>query len=276
MIINEVGISLPPDVDKQAEALAGFIASFFIKQIEEEWKSAKTNEDLVKYSEYFKLAKQYKDIGSKLFKVKTYHEVTDYGVSNFRISSKNEVLPHIILKISGGGNTSHHAYVDEGKTHAEIIFSADTYHFVKSFKKAVSDITTTLKHEIVHCIQLSTPSELNKFWGMPKDTVINKRADIFGHKDPKGYDAPLPHGLRDAEFKPNLPVYTHYIKDYLNRNHPSHEWKDVFKEIIMGKKQNTTSKMINYLSDQLETMLKRDNLRWKQFVKELSVMVFTK
>ena len=35
-MINESGISLPPDIDKQSEALAGFIASFFIKQIKEE------------------------------------------------------------------------------------------------------------------------------------------------------------------------------------------------------------------------------------------------
>lgn len=280
-MINEVGVKLPPDMNKKAEVLCGFIGSFFAKFFENRVKHIKTasREHIVKYAEYLKLAKEYRIAGKQVFTTVPSDDLTPWGKANFRISARDESMPHIILKIGGGYNQSHDADVsDDDEGHAEIRLLVDTQHFVKSFKKSIIDTTETLKHELAHVLQLSDPegSKINKFWGMPKDKVMSKKADIYGNRDIHGYSTRYSHGMRDIEFKPNLMTYPHYIKNYLNRNHPAYEWVETFKDIIMGRKTHTANEVINNYSEQLGEMLRIDKTRWKQFVKELSVLVFNK
>jgi hypothetical protein len=275
-MINEVA-TLPPDMDKEAEILAGFIASFFIRYFQTRISHAKTKSDqnIVKYNEYYKLAKQYREVGKQHFKVEPTNTLVNWGKANYRIHSLNEILPDVILKIGGGYSMSHDAYVDEEKKYAEVVLYVDTYHFVKSFKKSTADMMATLKHEILHCVQMTEPDSgvIGKMRGMPKDKVMSKTHDVYGRKSP-GAIQTKSHPVRDIEFKPNLITYTHYIKNYLNRNFSITEWKDAFRKIIMGYEVNTANEVINNYSFGLGYMRKADNERWKQFVKELYIMVF--
>jgi hypothetical protein len=277
MKVNEA-IQLPPDMDKKAEILGGFIASFFLRYFEKRMAHTKTKKDpeIVKYAEYQRLAKQWRDVGKQYFKVEPTDELTSWGKATYRIRARDESMPHVILKIAGGYSTSHDGYVDETKTHAEVYLLVDTYHFVKSFKKSTADTTVTLKHEVLHCIQMTEPEtgEIGKMRAMPKDKVMSKTADVYGTQNVHGYQARHLHAMRDIEFKPNLLTYPYYIRNYLNRNHPVYEWKEAFKDIVRGKTTNSADEVINNYSEQLRKMMLGDKTRWKQFVKELSVAVF--
>ncbi len=271
-------VKLPPDMDKKAEILGGFIASFFIRYFESRVAHTKTKSDeqVVKYAEYYRLAKQYRDLGKQYFAIESTDELTSWGKATYRIRAKDESMPHVILKIASGYSTSHDGYVDESKYHAEVYLLVDTYHFIKSFKKSTADTTVTLKHEILHCLQMTEPEtgEIGKMRYMPKDKVMSKTADVYGTQNVHGYQARHTHGMRDIEFKPNLLTYSYYIKTYLNRNHPAYEWKETFKDIIRGSKTHTANEVINNYSEQLGKMMRIDKTRWKQFVKELSAIVF--
>ena len=54
---------LPPEMDAQSEKLARFIASFFLKYFKTRISHTKTKSDIdiVKYNEYYRLAKRYRD-----------------------------------------------------------------------------------------------------------------------------------------------------------------------------------------------------------------------
>lgn len=276
-MINEVGIKLPPDMDKKAEILGKFIASFFIRYFEKRMAHTKTKPDaeIVKYAEYYRLAKQYRDVGRQYFKVEPTDELTTFGKATYRIRAVDENMPDIILKIGSGYSMSHDGYVDESKQYAQVYLYVDTYHFIKSFKKSTADMMNTLKHEILHCIQMSDPEsgEIGKMRGMPKDKVISKTANVYGIENIHGYQARQPHSMRDIEFKPNLMTYPYYIRNYLNRNYPTHEWLEEFKKIIKGREQHA-NRVINDYSKQLGKMLRIDKTKWKQYVKELYVMIF--
>jgi len=276
--LHEV-INLPPDMDKKVEILGGFIGSFFIKYFENKMKHIKTatREWIVKYAEYLKLAKQYRDVGSRIYVVESTDELIPWGKANFRIRARDESMPHIILKIAGGYSESHNADIDETKDYAEVRLLVDTQHFVKSFKKSVADTTETLRHEVVHVLQLTDPEkgEINKYWGMPKDKIMSKDRDIFGRKTVNGRTGLAAHPMRDVEFKPNLFTYSYYIRNYLNRNFSISEWKDMFKKIVMGYEVNSDNEIINNYSFGLGHVRHSDHNRWKQFVKELYIMVFS-
>ena len=274
--LHEV-ISLPPDMDKKVEILGGFIGSFFIKYFKDRMANTKTKSDeqIVKYAEYYRLAKQYRDAGKQIFVVESSDNLIPTGKANYRIYSRDESMPDVIVKIGGGYTQSHDADIDETNMYAEIRLYVDTQHFVNAFKKSVADTTETLKHEVAHVLQLTDPEkgEINKFWGMPKDKIMSKDRDIYGRR-PNGVGR-SPHPMRDVEFKPNLMTYSYYIRSYLNRNYSIGEWNDAFKNIVMGYTVNTHNKVVNNYSFGLGYMRKTDNERWKQFVKELSIMVFS-
>ncbi len=279
-LLNEAS-QLPPDMDKKSEIMGGFIGSFFIRYFEKRMSHIKTKSDeqIVKYAEYYRLAKQYREIGRKYFIATPTDERTIWGKATYKIRAKDDSMPPVIVKVGDGYSAPHDGYIDQTKYPREVCLYVDAHHFIKSFKKSVIDMTVTLKHEILHCIQLTDPEygKINKMMGMAKDKVASKTADVYGniYIDGRKIDGRLPHGMRDVEFKPNLLTYSHYIRNYLNKNYPSGEWAEIFKDIVHGNTQ-THDGVVNNYSRQLYQMLCRDKIRWKQFVKELSVAIFAK
>jgi len=273
-MLNE-GFDLPTGIDSQTEKLANFIGSFYLPDIEEELNKAKEQMEydrIVKYEEYFRLAKQYQDEGKRLFTVKkTVTNRALFGKTTLAIHSKNKKLPRVHLKMTDGYDNSNSGQVSE-PPNPEVFVMTDKYHFVKAFKKSLGEFTDTLKHEIRHYFQFTTRK--GGFVGLPKRNVLDKRTDAFGTANIHGYPAQQPHELTDIEFKPNVHTYAYYIKKYLNRNQAKDKWVPVFKKIATGIPIETRDRDVLYLIDKLRNMRNKDVEKWRQFVKELYKEVF--
>ena len=272
MNINE-GFDLPKDMDEQTEKLAQFIASFYLPFFERRIKNAKTksDKDVVKYNEYYRLAKQYREQGKSLFKVeKKVVKGHRWGDTSIVIISKNDVLPPVHLRMTNAYVLSNDGYVT-GSTEEnvpEVFMMVDQHHFVTKFKKSLEETTDTLKHEIRHYIQFANPFK-NAYGGFPKRKLKSKKADAHGNINIRGYSAREKHHMRDIEFKTNVHTYAFYIKRLLNKRFPRNKWVDKFKEIVTGKITGVSIDGMDMLIDNLEHMMKTDRPRWIQFVKEI-------
>ena len=268
--LNE-NFELHPEADELAVAAAKFIASLFLPYFKTraEHSKTKSNESIMKYHEYYKLASQYKTEGRKLFTINSYKIDTTWGTSNFKISSKQGEFPDIILRLTNGYTYSNDGYVNVEENPLNLYILVDMYAFIHSFKKSTNELIDTVKHELRHVVQLISKT------GLPKDKVLNRKTDL------SGYGANLKrseHHLRDIEFKTNLHTYAFHIKNYLNKNYPRNQWSAAFKNLISGSYQSTS---INYKSDKLngilnniDNMKRKDPVRWRQFIKELYNIIF--
>lgn len=270
IIINEA-FKLPSDVEIQAEKLAQFIASIFLKKFKSVISSGslQSDESILKFHEYYRLAKQYRNEGLLLFGVMKENEITDWGEATMRIYSKNKLLPDVILKVKeGGSHVSNDGYVEDTKNPQEIFIMVDEFNFTHSFKKSTEELTDTIKHELRHWKQFTDVI------GLPKTKVLNRKTDVLGFRDVHGYAAREPHYMRDIEFKPNLHSYAFHIKRYLNRNLPETQWKKEFKDMMLGVPVYTGNANVDHILDNIKNMKKKDTVRWKQFVKELYKLIF--
>ena len=272
--INE-SFKLAPNVDSQSEILAKFIASFFLKYFETRVQNSKTKTDhaIVKYNEYYKLAKQYRDEGKKLFKTMRCEEDTNWGQASLRVYPTSGVdgkfiMPDVILKITNGYTTSNGGYVVHSKSPQDIYILVNRHSFIHSFKKSTEELTDTIKHEIRHVQQFSDNI------GFPKTKVLSKTADILGFRNIHGYNARERHHMRDVEFKTNLYSYKFHIEKFLNRSFPYKQWKEKFNDIVTGKPIYTGIDTLETIIDNLEHMKNKDFPRWKLFTKELYKLIF--
>lgn len=265
---------LPPEMDDQSEKLAHFIASFFLKYFKTRITNAKTKSDtdIVKYNEYYRLAKQYRDEGKLLFGVMKYEEDTTWGYSNVRIFSKNRLLPDVVLKITDGYQSSNGGYVEDVEEPQEIFILVNKSDFIKTFRKSTEELIDTVKHEIRHWHQFTD------IIGLPKTKILNKKVDVLGKSLKPNFFGYVPkeqHHMRDIEFKTNLHTYSFYIKRFLNKNLPKSEWKKEFQDMVSGKPLYTGgNETMEMILDNLEHMMKKDQPRWRQFVKELYKLIF--
>ena len=265
---------LPSEMDIQAEKLAHFIASFFLKYFKTRISHTKTKSDtdIVKYNEYYRLAKRYRNEGKSLFGVMKYEEDTTWGYSDVRIFSKNGLLPDVVLKITDGYSSPNGGYVEDVEEPQEIFILVNKSDFIKTFRKSTEELIDTVKHEIRHWHQFTD------IIGLPKTKILNKKVDVLGKAlKPNlfGYVPKEQHHMRDIEFKTNLHTYSFYIKRFLNRNLPKSKWKEEFNDIVSGRILNTgTDEMLSNIVDNLEHMIKKDRPRWRQFVKELYKLIF--
>lgn len=267
---------LPPDMDLQSEKLAKFIASFFLESFKTKIDNEKSDEQIVKYNEYYRLAKQYREEGKPLFKTMEDNTKTHWGKSSLKIYPKIDmeepILPDVILKISDGYPDSTFGYYDikddvDEEPPQEIFILIDTQHFMDSFQKSTEELTDTLKHEIRHWLQFT------KQIGLPKTKISSKHSDILGthFKFSKVRD---PHYMRDAEFKTNVHSYAFYIKKFLNNNFSKKDWKKQFNKMVTGNTTYTDSNLLFIIVNNIENMMKKDRPRWSQFVKELYKIIF--
>ena len=264
---------LPSSIDIQAEKLAKFIASIFLKDIRKEISNTKRKADyyIVKYHESYRLATKYRNEGKHLFGVIRDNEPTDWGEASIRIYSKNDVLPDTLLFITNNYHTSNDGYMHSIENPQEIVILVSKDNFVEQFKKSTEELIDTVKHEVRHWYQATDVI------GLPKTKILNKDVDIMGtslNPANSGTITQLPHHMQDIEFKTNLHSYAFHIKRSLNKNVPKHEWKKEFYEIVSGGLVYGGNPMMNSIIDNLEDMMKKDRPRWRQFVKELYKLVF--
>jgi hypothetical protein len=264
---------LPPEVDEQAEKLGKFIASLFLKYFKTRMTHihGKSDTEIVKYNQYYRLAKQYRTEGKPLFGVMKDDEISEWGESSLRIYSKNDMLPDVLLFITNGYHRSNDGYMDSVEDPQQVFLLVNKDDFIKSFEKSTDELIDTVKHEVRHWYQATDVV------GLPKTKILNKNVDVLGHAlNPNffGYVTQEKHHMRDIEFKTNLHTYEFHIKRYLNRNVPKPEWKKEFYDIVSGRTLYAGSAMMNTIVDNLEDMMKKDLPRWRQFVKELYKLIF--
>jgi hypothetical protein len=272
-IISEA-FELPPEIDDQSEKLAKFIASLFLKYFKTKISNVKTKTDpnIVKYNEYYRLAKQYKDEGNQIFSIKKNIVDTKWGNSDIRVFSKDKSLPDVVLKIADGYVSSNDGYVKDIENPKEIFILVNKQHFIKSFKQSTEELIDTVKHEIRHWHQLTDVI------GLPKTKILNKKVDILGKALKPNFFGYVPqeqHHLRDIEFKTNVHTYAFYLKRYMNKWYAKSDWKSAFKRLVSGNWGSTTSDdMMNNIINNLEHMMTKDQPRWRQFIKELYKLIF--
>lgn len=281
---------LPPEMEIQAEKLAKFIASFFLPEITSRARNLKTASDerVVKYTEYYKLATQYRTEGLPLFKViKTDIYTKSWGKATMIISSRNNVLPPVIVKLSDGFDQSFAGMVSK-PPESLVYILADRQHFINVFKKSTSELVMTVIHEIKHYYQFTNyhfpnyPFDRTKdnrglpknTVGLPKYKVRDKKTNLFGTFDYHGEKRRTVHHMRDIEFKPNVHTYGHYIKNFLNQKVARSGWWTVFKDIMIGNPVSDDDNIKFFIKSLLDMRLKDVN-KWKQFVKELYKEIFS-
>ena len=235
-------------------------------------KPGPRNRRIVKYQEYVRLATQYRQESAAFFKTKKERNKTQWGNADFRIIPKNTTeFPDTILKISDGYLSSRDGYVNEFEQPKEIFILADKQFFIEEFESSFDELTETIKHEIRHWIQL------NQIVGLPKEKVLHQdpNTDIAGHRYNSMGDfvRRIPHHNRDIEFKPNLYTYAFYIKRWINKNAAKPDWKQTFIKLVSGKLPHIYDDMIQLISRNLKELMNFDKVRWKQFVKELYLLV---
>jgi len=279
--MNE-GFELPSDTDTKSEILSRFIASFFLNYFKTKISNTKTKSDqsIVKYNMYYRLAKQYREAGKHLFKVTKDNSKTYWGKADYKLTSKDESMPNVIVKMYDGNTTDVQGYVDDTdmtniKNIYIVVFKSK---FINTFNKATEELTDTIKHEVRHWVQFKTQT------GLPKEKILNRDTDVLGNylhdispKDMPGlkYKAGREqHHMRDIEFKTNVHTYAFYIKQYLNKNVEKNMWARRFKSIVNGVPAYTGLERMDFIIDNLGSMKKKDDTRWKQFVKELYKLIF--
>lgn len=278
-MINE-GSLLPQEMEVQAEKLAKFIASFFLPEITSRAKNLKTASDerVVKYTEYYRLATQYRAEGSPLFKVQKTNIYTNWGTATIIISSRNNVLPSVVVKLADGFDQSFAGEVT-GPPESKVCILADKSHFIKAFKKSTDELIEAVKHEIQHYYQFtnSFPKDIvglpKNMQGLPKYNVRDKNTNLFGIFDYHGEKRRTVHHMRDIEFKPNVQTYGYYIKNFLNQKVARPGWWTVFKDIMIGNPVSDDN-IIKFFIKSLSDMRLKDINKWKQFVKELYKEIF--
>lgn len=280
---------LPPEIEVQAEKLAKFIASFFLPEITSRARNLKTASDerVIKYTEYYRLATQYRAEGSPLFKVQKTGIYTPLGRMTMIISSRNNVLPPVIVKLSDGFSQSFAGGVKAPPENLVYIL-ADRQHFIKAFKKSTDELVMAVIHEIKHYYQFTNyhfpnyPFDRPKdnrglpknTVGLPKYKVRDKKTNPFGIFDYHGEKRRTVHHMRDIEFKPNVHTYGYYIQRYLNEKVVKSDWWNVFKNIVSGISVSDSNDEIKFVTTNLSDMRRKDTNKWKQFVKELYKEIF--
>ncbi len=268
--------NLPSDMDEECDRLAEYIASFFLPYFETRISHVKTKSDdtIVKYNEYYRLAKQFRSRNKGHFQTRKKNEYTSFGPSDFVIATADQKLPLVYLKFTNGYDTSTDGRLDVETFNIYIII--DKIQFIKSFKESLEDLKETIKHEVRHYIQLSNKEEMNinKFYGQPKDKVLSTSHDFLGYRKGSSMLLRRSHELTDVEFKTNLYTYSHYIKWYLNKRFDKPSWLKAFKDMMMGNYPTTGNHALDGIIDRMKNMMIADPKRWKQFVKEMYKLIF--
>ena len=168
---------LPSEMDTQSEKLAKFIASLFLKYFKTRATHVhgKSDEDIVKYNQYYRLTKQYRTEGKPLFGVMKDDEMSEWGESSLRIYSKNNLLPDVLLFITNGYHRANDGYMDSVEDPQQIFILVNKDDFIKKFEKSTEELIDTVKHEVRHWHQSTDVV------GLPKTKILNKNVDVMGH-----------------------------------------------------------------------------------------------
>ena len=258
---------LPTEINIKAEILTKTIASIFLKYFEKAISPStnKIDKNIVIYNQFYKLTKQYYSEGTKLFNIIKTIEDTQWGMAHYKISSKDESFPDVILYITDGYPTA----TDGGMNIDDIqkmYILVDRNKFLQSFMESTEELMDTVKHEIRHWYQMS-----NNLKGLPKVGIRSKKFDPYGYG--KGVER-SPHHMRDIEFKTNLHSTKFLMERYFNKNIPEKDWKKEFKKMVIGNKFYTDDDSLTHSLESLDDMRKKDRPRWEQFVKELYKLIF--
>jgi len=271
MIELTENFELQVEADALATAAAKYIAALFLPYFKTraEHSKTKSNHSIIKYNEYYRLATQYKKEGRLLFKIESYKVDTAWGLSDFRILSKQREFPDIVVRITNGFNSSNTGYVKVEENPTELYIIIDTYSFIHSFKKSTDELIDTVKHELRHLVQMISKT------GLPKEKVLNRTTDLLGYNSSSS--GRTAHHMRDIEFKTNLHTYAFHIKRYLNKNFPKNKWETAFKELISNNYSNNAfyrDERLNEILENIDDMKKKEPVRWRQFIKELYKLIF--
>lgn len=262
------GLNLPKELEIECNRLAEYIASMFLPYFKKRIQHTKTKSDesIVKYHEYYRLATEYKK-NKQYFYVNKSSVDSIWGSVSFFISSKNNVLPRIFVKITNGYTSSVDGYVSQESK--DMFLLVDTLHFVKYFKKSTEQLRETIKHESRHIFQLSNMD----IKGLPKKDVRDTgQRDVFGY-NLKGSGRGS-HVTRDIEFKPNVHTYAFHIKNHLNRFYNRSDWDDGFNKLISNEDRNSKSTELNDVLEGIDSLKRYNFDKWKQFVKEIYKDIF--
>jgi hypothetical protein len=181
-------------------------------------------------------------------------------------------MPDVILKVTDGYSDSNGGYVNDVDKPNEIFILVNKSDFINNFKKSTDELIDTIKHEIRHWVQFNT------FNGLPKEKILNRKTDVLGYSMEKGKHIKYrqPHHLQDLEFKTNVHSYAFLIRRFLNKNFPRSQWESKFKDMFSGTPIYTGDDVLDNKLDNIDHMRKNDNLRWRQFNKEIHELIFNK
>jgi hypothetical protein len=284
-------LNIPAEYNNILKALRDYIIGICLfKYTKNRIKIIRTKKDkeVVTLTFLYRKAKEFIENGKRFF---SYREISGvvYHEHNFFLRNKNIAFPYEIrVKYSDGRVGGFGSYnIDDNRIELQI----NDKDIITDYNQVIPFIDDLIEHEVRHFLQFKYRGAM--MYGTPKKQ-INKGTMQHAKPEKNSFKRFIARGVahqyRPMEFKTNVHTFANSIKYFLNLNYKKSDWKKKFIYFFVqhpeldphGTSYNPTNygpfyytkNEIYRIKEQLNALKLHDNKRWKQYIKEIYMLLF--